>query len=71
MAGKALSLIGPIAKDHPVGKGSTAALVSVRSVVQPALDGDRWYAAEMNIAHHHVRSGAVVEAVDASVGKLD
>jgi len=25
----------------------------------------------MNLAHQHVRSGAVVEAVEAVVGKLD
>ncbi|NBU13715.1 MAG: aromatic amino acid lyase [Alphaproteobacteria bacterium] len=71
MAGQALSLIEPIAKDHPIGKGSAAALASLRSVVDPALDGDRWYATEMNLAHQHVRSGAVIEAVEASVGKLD
>jgi histidine ammonia-lyase len=71
MAGQALSLIEPIAKDHPIGKGSKAALASLRSVVDPALDGDRWYATEMNLAHQHVRSGAVVEAVEAAVGKLD
>jgi len=71
MAGQALTLISELAKDHPIGKGSKAALDSLRSVIDPALDGDRWYAAEMNLAHQHVRSGAVVEAVEAVVGKLD
>ena len=31
--------------------------------IGPALDGDRWYAAEMNQATALVRSGAIVEAV--------
>ena len=71
MAGQALTLISDLAKDHPIGKGSEAALASFRSVVDPALEGDRWYATEMNLAHQHVRSGAIVEAVEAVVGKLD
>ena len=50
MAGQALTLISDLAKDHPIGKGSEAALASLRSVVDPALDGDRWYATEMNLA---------------------
>jgi histidine ammonia-lyase len=71
MAGQALTLIADLAQDHPIGKGSEAALASLRSVVDPALDGDRWYAREMNLAHQHVRSGAVVEAVEAAVGRLE
>jgi histidine ammonia-lyase len=43
----------------------------LREVVAPALDGDRWYATEMRGAHDLVRSGAVVAAVEASVGALD
>ncbi len=71
MAGQALTLISDLAKDHAIGKGSEAAMASLRSVVDPALDGDRWYATEMNMAHQHVRSGAVVEAVEKVVGRLD
>jgi histidine ammonia-lyase len=71
MAGQALSLIGDLAKDHPIGKGSRAALEALRTVIKPALDGDRWYHHEMVDAFALVRSGALVEAVEAAVGPLE
>jgi histidine ammonia-lyase len=71
MAGQALSLVDSVAKDHPIGSGARAALGALREVVAPALDGDRWYATEMRGALDLVRSGAVVAAVEASVGALD
>ncbi|MBR1221719.1 aromatic amino acid lyase [Bradyrhizobium sp. U87765 SZCCT0131] len=71
MAGQALSLVEEHAKDHPIGKGSRAALEALRSVVKPALSGDRWYHHEMIDALALVRSGAIVEAVEAAVGPLE
>ena len=71
MAGQALSLVDSVAKDHPIGSGARAALGALRVVVEPALDGDRWYATEMRAALDLVRSGALVAAVEASVGALD
>ncbi|MGL5733685.1 MAG: HAL/PAL/TAL family ammonia-lyase, partial [Beijerinckiaceae bacterium] len=71
MACQALSLVAVLAKDFPLGKGSQAALDCVRDVIQPAFDGDRWYAVEMNRALDLVKSGAVVRAVEAAVGALE
>ncbi|MGL4496691.1 MAG: HAL/PAL/TAL family ammonia-lyase [Beijerinckiaceae bacterium] len=71
MACQALSLVAVLAKDFPLGKGSQAALDCVRDVIQPAFDGDRWYAMEMNRALDLVKSGAVVRAVEAAVGALE
>ncbi len=71
MAAQALSLVAEVAKDHPVGSGSRAALDAVRKVIPPALDGDRWYGIEMQQALDLVRSGAIVEAVEAAVGPLE
>jgi histidine ammonia-lyase len=71
MAAQALTLVEPIAKDHPLGRGSRAALEAIRAVIPPALDGDRWYATEMRQALDLVRSGAVVEAVESAVGGLE
>ena len=71
MACQALSLIAETAKAHPLGKGTQAALDALRETIPPALDGDRWYAAEMNQATALVRSGAIVEAVEAAVGGLE
>jgi len=71
MAAQALTLVEPVAKDYPLGKGSTAALEAIRAVIPPALDGDRWYATEMRQALELVRSGAVVEAVENAVGALE
>jgi len=71
MATQALSLVADLAKDHPIGSGSRAALEAVRKVIQPALDGDRWYGIEMQQALDLVRSGAIVEAVESAVGPLE
>ena len=71
MAAQALSLVAPVAKDYPLGKGSRAAMEAIRDVIEPALQGDRWYATEMGQALALVRSGAVVEAVESAVGALE
>jgi histidine ammonia-lyase len=71
MAAQALSLVEPIARDYPLGKGTRAALEAIRAVIAPALDGDRWYATEMGQALDLVRSGAVVAAVESAVGALE
>jgi histidine ammonia-lyase len=71
MAAQALTLVEPIAKDYPLGKGSQAALEAIRAVIPAALEGDRWYATEMRQAVDLVRSGAVVGAVEAAVGDLE
>jgi histidine ammonia-lyase len=71
MAAQALTLVEPVAREFPLGRGTRAALEAIRAVIPPALDGDRWYAIEMAQALDLVRSGAVVEAVEASVGLLE
>jgi histidine ammonia-lyase len=71
MAAQALTLVDPIAKDYPLGRGSQAAIEAIRTVILPALEGDRWYATEMGQALDLVRSGAVVEAVESAVGALE
>jgi len=70
MAAQALTLIEDLAKDHPIGKGSQAAVKSIRERIAPALSGDRWYATEMRDALDLVREGKVVDAVESVVGKL-
>ena len=71
MAAQALTLVEPISRDYPLGKGSQAALDAIRSVIPPALDGDRWYATEMAQALELLRSGTVADAVEAAVGPLE
>jgi len=71
MAAQALTLVEPLAGDYPLGRGTRAALEAIRAVIPPALEGDRWYATEMRQALDLVRSGAVVEAVEAAVGPLE
>ena len=71
MACQALSLIADLAKDHPLGTGTQAALGAVRAVIAPALSGDRWYHTEMVDALALLRSGAIVTAVEGAVGPLE
>ena len=62
---------GPIAGDHRSAAASRRRSTPIRAVIPPALDGDRWYATEMNQAIGLVRSGAVLDAVEAKVGALE
>ena len=70
MSCQALSLIADVAKAHPVGEGTRAALEAVRREISPALSGDRWYATEMQQALDLVKSDRLIDAVEAAVGKL-
>ncbi len=71
MTTQALSLVAELAKDHPIGSGSRAALEAVRKVIEPALSGDRWYGIEMQQALELVRSNAIIDAVESAIGKLE
>jgi histidine ammonia-lyase len=71
MAAQALTLVEPLAREYPLGRGSQAALTAIRAAIPPALEGDRWYAIEMRDALDLLRSGAVVEAVESAVGALE
>jgi histidine ammonia-lyase len=71
MAAQALTLVEPLAADFPLGKGSQAAMDAIRAAIPPAIEGDRWYAAEMRQALDLVRSGAVADAVEREVGALE
>ena len=71
MAAQALSLVEPLAKDHPLGTGSSAALAAIRDKIKPAHDGDRWFHTDIAAARELVRTNEVVEAVEAAIGALD
>jgi histidine ammonia-lyase len=71
MAAQALSLVEPLTGDYPLGAGTRAAIDAIRTVIKPALDGDRWYATEMKQALDLVRSGDIVAAVESAVGALE
>jgi histidine ammonia-lyase len=70
MAAQALTLVEAIAKDHPIGKGSAAAMAAIRARIEPALGGDRWYATEMELARRMVEDGGIIAAVEAAIGPL-
>ncbi|MEA1833155.1 aromatic amino acid ammonia-lyase [Methylobacterium durans] len=71
MAAQALTLVADLARDHPLGRGSRAALEAVRAAIPPALDGDRWYHTELERALALLRSGAILAAVEDAVGELE
>jgi histidine ammonia-lyase len=64
-AAQALDLRAPLTP----GRGTRAALAAVREAVDP-LDGDREVRLDMAAAIDLVRSGRLVEAVEAEVGEL-
>lgn len=71
MAAQGLSLVEPLTKDFPLGKGSRAALDAIRAEISPCLDGDRWYADDMRNALELLKSGEIVKKVEAAVGALE
>lgn len=71
LACQALSLVEPLAGHLPLGRGTAAALAAVRAEIEPALDGDRWYHAELAQALDLGRSGRLLRAVEAAVGALE
>ncbi len=70
-AAQGLSLVEPLAGGYPLGSGTAAAFAALRERIAPGLDGDRWFAKEMDEVCQLMRSGAVVEAVEEAVGPLD
>ena len=75
MAAQALSMVDALVDGlrevFPIGKGTAAALAEIRRVIDPALDGDRWFAREMELALDLVRTGRITRAVEAVVGPLE
>lgn len=71
MAAQALTLIAETAMEHPLGTGTQAALDAVRQIIPPALSGDRWYHTEIVDALALLRSGSILEAVQAACGPLE
>jgi histidine ammonia-lyase len=71
MACQALTLIEDLAKDHPIGRGTRAALDAVRARIPAALEGDRWYAREMEDIRAMVADGSLIAAVEEAIGTLE
>lgn len=75
IAAQALSMadamVDGLAADFPLGKGTAAAVKAIRAAFPPALDGDRWFATEMNTMLVMVRNGKIADAVESVVGTLE
>jgi histidine ammonia-lyase len=71
MAAQALSLVAERSSGHPLGRGTQAALATIRSEIPAALDGDRWYHHELQAILALARSGRIADAVEAEVGALE
>ena len=69
---QALTLVEPVAKDHPLGKGSQAAMEAIRAAIPPALEGDRWYGRGTadNKGQHSINLAALGAVIQARDGKL-
>lgn len=70
IAAQALSLVEPHLGAFPLGAGSAAAYTTIRERIPAALDGDRWLHADLAAALELVRSGALLAAVEMTIGEL-
>ena len=71
MAAQAFSLVSERSAAHPLGKGTRAAFDAIRAVIEPALEGDRWYHHELQAILELARSGRIAAAVEEAVGPLE
>lgn len=71
LAAQALSLVEPFVKGRPLGRGTQAAMAAMRAVVPPSLDGDRYFARDIEAAVRMVQSGRLLDAVTGAIGELE
>jgi histidine ammonia-lyase len=70
IAAQALSLTEPLLGGFNLGRGSAAAYATLRQHIPAALDGDRWLHADLIAALELLRSNAVLQAVEQTVGPI-
>jgi histidine ammonia-lyase len=70
IAAQAISLTEPLLGQFALGKGSAAAYSAIRKRIPAALEGDRWLHADLVAALDLVRSQAVLQAVEKSIGPV-
>ena len=71
MAAQALSLVEPLAEAFPLAPATRAAMAALRDTIPPALDGDRWWHADMAAALALVQAGSVLAAAEGVAGPLN
>lgn len=71
LAAQAISLVEPVAKGYALGRGTQAAMAALRAMVSPSLDGDRYYARDLEAAVGLVRSGQLLDGVTGAIGELE
>lgn len=70
MAAQALSLVEAPSAAFPLAPATAAAFGAIRAAIPPALEGDRWWHADMAAALTLVQTGAVLRAVEPVTGPL-
>jgi histidine ammonia-lyase len=70
LAAQALSLVEPLTRDFPLATATSSAFAALRGRIAPALEGDRWWHADMAAALEMVRDGTILDAVEGAIGAL-
>lgn len=70
LASQALALVEGHAAAFPLAPATQAVLDAVRARIPPALDGDRWWHADIAAALELVRGGTALAAAEAVTGPL-
>lgn len=71
VAAQALSQVAEITEDYEIAPATAAALAVVRDQVPARLEGDVWFARDMAAVTNLLRSGAIIEASERVVGRLE
>ncbi len=70
MAAQALALVEDRTAAFPLAPATEAALAVLRERIPPALDGDRWWHADLAAALDLLRGGRILAAVEGVTGPL-
>ncbi|WP_282607014.1 histidine ammonia-lyase [Pelagibius sp. Alg239-R121] len=71
VAAQALSLVDDIAGGHETSPATSAIMASIRKKIPARLEGDIWFAKDMDAIASLVREGAVLAACEAVIGALE
>ncbi|TQV75801.1 HAL/PAL/TAL family ammonia-lyase [Denitrobaculum tricleocarpae] len=71
VAAQALSQVAELAKGHEIAPATAAVVAAVRNEIPARLEGDIWFAKDMNAIIDLVCDGRVVAACESVIGRLE
>jgi histidine ammonia-lyase len=71
LAAQGLSLVDELAHEHPIATATQSAVTQIRQEIPARLDGDFWFATDMEAIVSMLRRGLLVEACETVVDQFE